>query len=84
MISDVVTNGLLSLPNAMAVVGEVANVSGVVRVVSSCNFHFYLGIVPGLVLTIFLGIFALFTSKLLIDFKLNHPNVHSMGRNHYV
>jgi hypothetical protein len=28
---------------------------------------------------VFLGIFGLFTAKLLIDFKLNHPNVHTMG-----
>lgn len=27
---------------------------------------------------VFLGIFGLFTAKLLIDFKLNHPNVHTM------
>lgn len=39
------------------------------------------GIVPALVLTIFLGIFALYTAKVLIDFKLNHPEVHNMGNN---
>ena len=38
------------------------------------------GIVPSLILTIFLGVFALYTAKLLIDFKLNHPEVHNMGR----
>ena len=37
------------------------------------------GIVPALILTIFLGVFGLFTAKLLVDFKLNHPEVHSMG-----
>lgn len=58
MIAEIVSNGLLSLPNAMAVVG----------------------IVPALILTIFLGIFGLFTAKLLIDFKLNHPEVHNMGQ----
>ncbi|CAL1705083.1 unnamed protein product [Somion occarium] len=57
MIAEIVSNGMLSLPNAMAAVG----------------------IVPALILTIFLGIFGLFTAKLLIDFKLNHPGVHSMG-----
>ncbi|KAL6304271.1 amino acid transporter [Sparassis latifolia] len=57
MIAEIVSNGMLSLPNAMAVVG----------------------IVPSLILTIFLGIFGIFTAKLLIDFKLNHPNVHNMG-----
>ncbi|EIW64827.1 uncharacterized protein TRAVEDRAFT_42240 [Trametes versicolor FP-101664 SS1] len=57
MIAEIVSNGMLTLPNAMAVVG----------------------IVPSLVLTIFLGVFALYTAKLLIDFKLNHPEVHNMG-----
>lgn len=37
------------------------------------------GIVPGLILIIFCGVFALFTSLLLIDFKWNHPEVHNMG-----
>jgi len=31
------------------------------------------GIVPGIVLIVFLGVFALYTSLILIDFKLNHP-----------
>jgi len=57
MIAEIVSNGMLTLPNAMAAVG----------------------IVPSLILTIFLGVFGLFTAKLLIDFKLNHPNVHNMG-----
>ncbi|OJT12628.1 N amino acid transport system protein [Trametes pubescens] len=57
MIAEIVSNGMLTLPNAMAVVG----------------------IVPSLALTIFLGVFALYTAKLLIDFKLNHPEVHNMG-----
>jgi hypothetical protein len=37
------------------------------------------GIVPGVILIVFLGVFALYTSKLLIDFKANHPSVHNMG-----
>ncbi|KAJ8084233.1 hypothetical protein PM082_003000 [Marasmius tenuissimus] len=57
MISEIVSNGMLSLPSALAVVG----------------------IVPAVILIVFLGIFALYTSKLLIDFKLNHPSVHNMG-----
>ncbi|KAF8898522.1 transmembrane amino acid transporter protein-domain-containing protein [Infundibulicybe gibba] len=57
MIAEIVSNGLLSLPSALAVVG----------------------IVPGVILIVFLGIFGLFTAKLLIDFKLNHPSVHNMG-----
>ncbi|TFK57394.1 transmembrane amino acid transporter [Heliocybe sulcata] len=57
MIAEVVSNGMLSLPSALAVVG----------------------IVPAVILIVFLGVFALFTAKLLIDFKLNHPDVHNMG-----
>jgi hypothetical protein len=37
------------------------------------------GILPALILTIFLGIFGLYTAILLINFKLNHPGVHNMG-----
>lgn len=58
MIAEIVSNGMLSLPNAVAVVG----------------------IVPSVILTVFLGVFGLFTAKLLIDFKGNHPEVHNMGR----
>ncbi|KIX06373.1 uncharacterized protein Z518_04349 [Rhinocladiella mackenziei CBS 650.93] len=57
MIAEIVSNGMLSLPAATAVVG----------------------IVPGVVLIAFLGVFALYTSFVLIDFKLNHPEVHNMG-----
>lgn len=38
------------------------------------------GIVPAIILIFFLGVFALYTAKLLIDFKLNHPEVHNMGK----
>ena len=31
-----------------------------------------------------IGIFGLFTAKLLIDFKLNHPEVHNMGDAGYI
>ena len=51
MIAEIVSNGMLSLPSSLAVVG----------------------LVPGLILIIFLGVFALFTSWLLIRFKLRHP-----------
>ena len=57
MIAEIVSNGMLSLPAALAVVG----------------------IVPGLILIIFLGVFALYTSLVLVDFKLRHPEVHNMG-----
>lgn len=51
MIAEIVSNGMLSLPSSLAVVG----------------------MVPGLVVILFLGIFATFTSWLLIQFKLRHP-----------
>jgi amino acid permease len=31
------------------------------------------GIIPGVILIVFLGVFALYTSLVLVDFKLNHP-----------
>jgi amino acid permease len=57
MIAEIVSNGMLSLPSSLAVVG----------------------IVPGVILIVFLGIFATFTSWLLIRFKLNHPEGKSMA-----
>jgi amino acid permease len=33
--------------------------------------------VPGVILIVFLGIFATFTAWVLIQFKLRHPGVHS-------
>ncbi|KAJ7900062.1 transmembrane amino acid transporter protein-domain-containing protein [Mycena olivaceomarginata] len=62
MIAEIVSNGMLSLPSALAVVG----------------------IVPAVILIVFFGVFALYTAKLLIDFKLNHPGVHNMGDAGYV
>src|SRR3954463_11728340 len=55
MIAEIVSNGMLSLPAALATVG----------------------MVPGVILIVFLGIFATFTAWVLIQFKLRHPNVHS-------
>ncbi|TKA70674.1 hypothetical protein B0A49_04378 [Cryomyces minteri] len=57
MIAEIVSNGMLSLPSSLAVVG----------------------IVPGLILIVILGIFATYTSWLLVKFKLRHPEVHNMG-----
>jgi amino acid permease len=37
------------------------------------------GIVPGIILIVFLGVFATYTSWLLVKFKMNHPQVHTMG-----
>lgn len=42
------------------------------------------GLVPGLIVSIFCGVFALYTALLLIDFKLNHPEVHNMGDAGYI
>ncbi|KAI9726721.1 MAG: hypothetical protein M1834_008656 [Cirrosporium novae-zelandiae] len=62
MIAEIVSNGMLSLPSSLAVVG----------------------IVPGVILIIFLGMFGLFTAWILIQFKLNHPEVHNMGDAGYI
>jgi amino acid permease len=62
MIAEIVSNGMLSLPSSLAVVG----------------------IVPGTILIVFLGIFATYTSYLLVQFKLRHPEVHSMGDAGYI
>ena len=62
MITEIVTSGTLTLPQAIAVVG----------------------LVPGVIIIIFCGVWALFTSYLLIDFKLNHPEVHNMGDAGYI
>lgn len=57
MIAEIVSNGMLSLPYALAVVG----------------------LVPGVIIIAFLGIWATYTSWLLVNFKLRHPEVHTMG-----
>ncbi|WPH02747.1 Hypothetical protein R9X50_00561500 [Acrodontium crateriforme] len=57
MIAEIVSNGMLSLPSSLAVVG----------------------IVPGVIIIVFLGVFATYTSWLLVQFKLRHPQVHTMG-----
>lgn len=51
MIAEIISNGMLSLPSSLAVVG----------------------VVPGVIVIVFLGVFATFTSWLLIEFKLRHP-----------
>ncbi|EMC98585.1 hypothetical protein BAUCODRAFT_65599 [Baudoinia panamericana UAMH 10762] len=62
MIAEIVSNGMLSLPSSLAVVG----------------------IVPGLIIIVFLGVFATYTSWLLVRFKLRHPEVHNMGDAGYI
>jgi amino acid permease len=42
------------------------------------------GIVPGVILIVFLGVFATYTSWLLVKFKINHPEVHTMGDAGYI
>ena len=55
MIAEIVSNGMLSLPSSLAVVG----------------------LVPGIVVIVFLGAFGLFTAWVLIQFKLRHPEGES-------
>ncbi|KAI2467919.1 transmembrane amino acid transporter protein-domain-containing protein [Annulohypoxylon bovei var. microspora] len=62
MITEIVSNGMLSLPSSLDAVG----------------------IVPGVIVTAFLGVFATFTAWLLIEFKLRHPEVHNMGDAGYI
>ena len=62
MIAEIVSNGMLSLPSSLAVVG----------------------IVPGVILIVFLGVFATYTSWLLVKFKMRHPEVHNMGDAGYI
>ncbi|MCJ1322823.1 hypothetical protein MMC15_008173 [Xylographa vitiligo] len=62
MIAEIVSNGMLSLPSSLAVVG----------------------IVPGVIIIVFLGVFGTFTSWILIQFKLRHPEVHNMGDAGYI
>ncbi|KAI0490360.1 transmembrane amino acid transporter [Xylaria cf. heliscus] len=57
MITEVVSNGLLTLPSSLAAVG----------------------LVPGIIVLVFLGAFATYTAWALIQFKLRHPEVHNMG-----
>ncbi|WPH02611.1 Hypothetical protein R9X50_00547600 [Acrodontium crateriforme] len=42
------------------------------------------GLVPGVILITFLGAFGLYTSLILVDFKLRHPEVHNMGDAGYI
>lgn len=51
MITEIVSNGMLSLPSALASVG----------------------MVPGILVILFLGAFATYTAWALIEFKLRHP-----------
>lgn len=78
MIAEIVSNGMLSLPSALATVG-----TRLCRIQCLDKYlwerKWVAGIFPAVFLIIFLGVFALFTAKLLVDFKLNHPEVHSMG-----
>ena len=62
MIAEIVSNGMLSLPSAMATIG----------------------LVPAVIIIIFLGVWATYTSWVLVCFKLRHPEVHSMGDAGYI
>ncbi|KAI1424753.1 transmembrane amino acid transporter [Xylaria sp. FL1777] len=57
MITEIVSNGMLTLPSSLAAVG----------------------VVPGVIVIVFLGAFATYTAWALIQFKLRHPEVHNMG-----
>lgn len=93
MIAEIVSNGMLSLPSALAVVGTNNSLHSSFYRTITLPFRYcpwgYLGGWHLWAVTsddslsprpqiVFLGIFGLFTAKILIDFKLNHPNVHNM------
>ena len=42
------------------------------------------GMIPGVIIIVFLGVFATYTSWLLVKFKLRHPEVHNMGDAGYI
>ncbi|KAJ6785859.1 hypothetical protein PWT90_09888 [Aphanocladium album] len=44
----------------------------------------WVGMVPGIIIIIFLGVFATYTSWLLVKFKLRHPEVHTMADAGYI
>ena len=52
MITEIVSNGTLSLPSSLAVIG----------------------VVPGVIIIFVLGVFATYTSWILVEFKLRHPS----------
>jgi amino acid permease len=58
MIAEIVSNGMLSLSSAIAVVG----------------------LIPGVIIIIFLGVWATFTSWVLIQSKLRNPQVRRLYR----
>ena len=76
MIAEIVSNGMLSLPAATAVVGIVPGLVLIVFLGKAaawsacmvCNSDSRTA-----------GVFGLYTALVLIDFKLNHPEVHNMG-----
>ncbi|KAF8222254.1 transmembrane amino acid transporter [Tricholoma matsutake] len=76
MIAEIVSNGMLSLPSALAVVG-IAPAVILVKVPDPPAL--FTDRTQSLLEIAFFGIFGLYTAKLLINFKLNHPGVHNMG-----
>jgi hypothetical protein len=52
---------------------------GIIDILLTSILNAYSGIVPGVILIVFLGVFATYTSWLLVKFKINHPEVHTMG-----
>lgn len=75
MLAEIVSNGMLSLPSSLATVGLVP---GVILIV-------FLGMLDQVIgeqrhmLTGQPGIFATYTSIILVRFKLRHPKVHNMS-----
>lgn len=65
---------------AFIMIAEIAS-SGILSLPSALAA---VGMVPGIILIIFLGVFATYTAWLLVEFKLRHPEVHNMGDAGYI
>jgi len=60
---------------ALLMIAEIVS-NGMLSLPSSSGV---VGLIPNIILIVFLGIWGTFTAYLLVEFKLNHPDVHNMG-----
>lgn len=75
MIAEIVSNGMLSLPSSLATVGMAPGLILIIFFGTSAVF-----VTSSILLANDrAGVFALYTSWLLVNFKLRHPEIHNMG-----
>ncbi|KAH8808781.1 transmembrane amino acid transporter [Xylogone sp. PMI_703] len=65
---------------AVLMIAEIVS-NGMLSLPSSAGV---VGLVPNVILIIFLGIWGTYTAYLLVQFKHNHPEVHNMGDAGYI